>query len=88
MVSYCTHGFTNAVAEGMNSKIITSKPFFELHVAVDDWQSTLDVCLRREIVTAFTYGLERNGLRCARSRIALVHSSNKTLSDVAGTQTI
>lgn len=28
MVSYCTHGITNAVAEGMSSKIVSSKRRF------------------------------------------------------------
>jgi hypothetical protein len=54
--------------------IIAPKLFFELLVAVDDSQSTLDVSLRGEAASAFTHRLESNGLRCARCRIALVHS--------------
>ena len=54
--------------------IIASKLFFQLLIAVDDSQSTLDVCFRREAASAFTHWLESNGLQCARFRIAFVHS--------------
>ena len=52
--------------------IIASKLLFQLLVAVDDSQSTLDVCFRWETATSLTHGLESSGLRCARVRIALV----------------